>query len=158
MPSLCGKSFEDKRTKVFIDDGLKFVKNYKNYFDVVILDLTDPSGPSKFLYSVNFYKDIYAALKNDGLLLTQSGVYPSMLEGLGMVRKNLKAVFPFMKTHLGLVPSFGVGLNSYTLGSKKSLDMNLKTVQERFSQLKINTKYYTPEIHLASAVLSKDIK
>jgi spermidine synthase len=153
IPSICGKAFEDKRSKVFFEDGLKFIKGFRDYFDVVIIDLTDPSGPSKTLYSPKFYKDVHLALKNNGLVLTQTGTFPSMKEGLKMVRKNLKEVFPYVKTHLGMVNSFGVGLCSYTIGSKVSLNADLKTIQDRFAKLKLNTKYYNPEIHIATGIL-----
>jgi spermidine synthase len=153
MPSLWGKSFEDRRSKIFIGDGLKFVKKFRNYFDITILDLTDPSGPSKFLYSTKFYKDVKNALKKDGIVLTQSGTFPSMIDDIQMVKKNLSSVFRFVKTHLGIVPSFGIGLNSYTIASGTSLEIDLKTLQNRYKKFKLDTKYYTPELHLSSGFL-----
>lgn len=155
MPSLWGKSFEDKRSRIFIGDGLDFVKKFSNYFDVAILDLTDPSGPSKFLYSPKFYRDVQKTLKSDGILLTQSGTFPSMIDDISMIKKNLGDAFPFVKVYFGVVPSFGVGLHSYTIGSKKNLDIDLKTIQERYKKFKLDTKYYTPELHLSSGFLPK---
>jgi len=98
------------------------------------------------------------ALKKDGIVITQSGSFPSQTEEINMVKENMKQVFPFVKTHLGLVPQYGIGLFSYTIGSKKSLNVDLKTVKKRFEKLKIDTKYYTPEIHLASGALPKLLK
>lgn len=158
IPSICGKAFEDKRSKVFFEDGLQFVKRFKDYFDVVIIDLTDPHGPSKLLYSPEFYRDVYSALKKNGIVISQTGSFPSQFEEIKMVRKDMKTVFPFVKLHISMIPFFGVGLGSFTLGSKKNLDIDLKTVQERYSKLKLNTKYYNPEIHLASGALPNLIK
>ena len=158
LPSVSKSAFDDKRTKLFVGDGIEFVKKFKDYFDAVIIDLTDPSGPSQFLFSPKFYRSIFLALKKDGIVITQSGSFPSQTEEINMVKENMKQVFPFVKTHLGLVPQYGIGLFSYTIGSKKSLNVDLKTVKKRFEKLKIDTKYYTPEIHLASGALPKLLK
>jgi len=158
LPSVSKSAFDDKRTKLFVGDGIEFVKKFKDYFDAVIIDLTDPSGPSQFLFSPKFYRSIFLALKKDGIVITQSGSFPSQTEEINMVKENMKQVFPFVKTHLGLVPQYGIVLFSYTIGSKKSLNVDLKTVKKRFEKLKIDTKYYTPEIHLASGALPKLLK
>ena len=158
LPSVSKSAFDDKRTKLFVGDGIEFVKKFKDYFDAVIIDLTDPSGPSQFLFSPKFYRSIFLALKKDGIVITQSGSFPSQTEEINMVKENMKQVFPFVKTHLGLVPQYGIGLFSYTIGSKKSLNVDMKTVKKRFEKLKIDTKYYTPEIHLASGALPKLLK
>ena len=158
LPSVSKSAFDDKRTKLFVGDGIEFVKKFKDYFDAVIIDLTDPSGPSQFLFSPKFYRSIFLALKKDGIVITQSGSFPSQTEEINMVKENMKQVFPFVKTHIGLVPQYGIGLFSYTIGSKKSLNVDLKTVKKRFEKLKIDTKYYTPEIHLASGALPKLLK
>lgn len=158
LRSICKNAFEDKRSKVFIEDGLKFIKKFKDYFDVVIIDLTDPSGPSKLLYSPKFYRDVSLALKKDGIVLTQSGAFPTMVTGIRFIKKNLEKVFPFVKMHLGVVPAYGVGLYSFIIGSKKSLKIDLRTVQKRFKKLNLDTQYYNPEIHLASGYLPNVLK
>jgi len=158
LPSVSRGAFDDKRTKLFVGDGIEYVKKFKDYFDAVIIDLTDPSGPSQFLFSPKFYKSIFSALKKDGIAVTQSGSFPSQMEEVSMVKENMEQVFPFVKTHLGLVPQYGIGLFSYSIGSKKSLNIDLKTVQKRFDRLKIDTKYYNPEIHLASGALPNLLK
>jgi spermidine synthase len=158
LPSVSKNSFEDKRTKLFVGDGIEFVKKFKNYFDVIIMDLTDPSGPSQFLFSSEFYKYVSAALKKDGIAITQSGTFPDQADEIKMVKDNMKNVFPFVKTHLGIVPQYGIGIFSYSIGSKKPLETNLKTIKSRFEKLKLDTKYYNPEIHLASSALPNLLK
>ena len=41
-----GGSFDDRRVNVNITDGRKFVEDHPGEFDVVIMDMTDPFGPS----------------------------------------------------------------------------------------------------------------
>ena len=97
-------------------------------------------------------------MKKNGIVLTQSGSFPSMLSATKFIKRNLKKVFPFVELHLGVVPTYGVGLYTFALGSKKKLNLNLKTIQKRYKKLKLNTKYYNPEIHLASGYLPNLLK
>ena len=59
-PFISQNSFKDKRTKIFFGDGREFIKKFRNFFDVVIVDSNDPMGPSLPLFSSRFYK--YVAL------------------------------------------------------------------------------------------------
>lgn len=72
LPFVSKGAFKDKRAKVFIADGIKFVKKYKNFFDVIIIDFTDPLGPFLDLFSKNFYQDVFRALTKNGALSVQS--------------------------------------------------------------------------------------
>ena len=44
------KSYDDPRTRVHIGDGFKFLEEYKNQFDVIITDSSDPEGPAESLF------------------------------------------------------------------------------------------------------------
>ena len=48
-------SLDDARVDVRIEDGFAFVRNARDRFDLIVLDLTDPGGPSTPLYTVDFY-------------------------------------------------------------------------------------------------------
>jgi spermidine synthase len=47
LPFIPQRAFQDKRAEIIIGDGAKFVKEYRDFFDVVIIDSTDPIGPAK---------------------------------------------------------------------------------------------------------------
>ena len=51
-------AFSDPRAELIIDDGLKFVKETKEKFDVIIVDSTDPGGPSTLLFGDEFYQNV----------------------------------------------------------------------------------------------------
>jgi spermidine synthase len=42
------KGFDDKKVNLFIGDGLEFLRNNQNKFDVIITDSSDPVGKSNF--------------------------------------------------------------------------------------------------------------
>jgi spermidine synthase len=59
--------FDDKRVKVYCQDGLKFVRRCENEYDLIIVDSTDPFGPGEGLFTKEFYGNCYKALKEDGI-------------------------------------------------------------------------------------------
>ena len=64
--------FDDPRTRLIIDDGINYVHETKQKYDVVLVDSSDPVGPAVQLYSRPFYQDVYRALADDGMLVVQS--------------------------------------------------------------------------------------
>ncbi|MEM3793215.1 MAG: methyltransferase domain-containing protein, partial [Candidatus Bathyarchaeia archaeon] len=65
FPELHQGSFNDPRVKLVFDDGRKFVEKCDDgRFDVVVCDLTDPlkGGPSVYLYTVEFYREVSRVL------------------------------------------------------------------------------------------------
>ena len=61
----CGLS--DPRVEVFIGDGIKYVREHNNEFDVAIVDSPDPIGAAVGLFSIDFYSSLYDCLKADGI-------------------------------------------------------------------------------------------
>ncbi len=56
------------KLRVHIADGLSFIKRSADRYDLIILDLTDPVGPSTPLYTRDFYQACAAKLNPGGLL------------------------------------------------------------------------------------------
>lgn len=46
----------DEKVEVIVDDGIKYVNQHKNEFDVIMIDSTDPVGPAVGLFQRNFIK------------------------------------------------------------------------------------------------------
>jgi len=152
LPSVSNGAFQDKRLKILNEDALELVKNYKNYFDVIIDDLTDPIGPSLALWRIKFYKDILKALKEDGVTGFQTAYLREKFAK--RTRKNLEKVFSFFKVHKAFVGCFPFDEHTFSFGSKK-IDFNkftFKEINKKFKKLNLKTKYYSPEIHFTSYV------
>ncbi len=151
LPSVSRGAFNDKRLKIFNQDALKFVRNYKNYFDVIINDLTDPTGMSLALWKTQFYKDILKALGENGAAAFQTAFLKERFAK--KARKTIKKAFPFFKVHKAFVGCFPFDEHTFSFVSKKiNLDkINPKEIKEKFRKLKIKTKYYSPETHFFSA-------
>ncbi len=160
LKSICKNSFQDKRTKIIFDDGAKFIKKTKEKFDVIIIDSPDSVGPAKVLFSKGFYKDIFSALAENGLMIRQTGSTTLQKEVLKSSWKLLTDIFPFVWTHLTAIPTYIGGFFSLTAASKK-IDLfktDIAYLEKKIKALKIKTDYYNPYIHIASAVLPEYIR
>ena len=155
-------SLKDKRVKLFFEDGNVFIKSNKNLFDIVIVDSTDPLGPSAVLFSKNFYQAAYNALAKKGIFITQSGNFIEQSAEIKNIYKKLKNLFPFVKIHRATVFDYELTDFSFALASKeKKLEkLNLKTIEKRFKNLRNykGLRYYSPQIHFCSSVLPKFYK
>jgi spermidine synthase len=155
LPSICRNSFNNKRVKIVIDDGAKFIKNTKEKFDIVIIDSPDPVGVAKVLFSKKFYENIYSILTSQGIMIRQTG---STVLQRGELRQNyniLKNIFSYLAVQLACVPTYIGGFFSFIIASKKidPCKASYKKILSKYRNLKLKTKYYNPEIHFASLVL-----
>lgn len=160
LPFVSKGGFRDKRVKILIEDGVKFVKNhYPNFFDIAIIDSTDPDRFSLPLFSRKFYQNVFNLLTEQGIIITQSGTFWGQFFQVKRVFRNLKKVFPFVKVYRASIPAYQEVEYSFSLGSKINLEKaDFKRIKERYKNLakgKNKTKYYSPEIHLASGILPK---
>lgn len=68
--------FEHPKTKVHVGDGFKFLDDYKNEFDVIITDSSDPEGPAESLFQKPYFELLFGALKEGGVITTQGCTFP----------------------------------------------------------------------------------
>ncbi|NIA23922.1 MAG: polyamine aminopropyltransferase [Proteobacteria bacterium] len=139
--------FSDKRFKLHIEDGIKFVKESKDKYDVVIVDSTDPIGPAVGLYQRDFYKNIYDILNDDGILVVQgeSPYYTDTKKAFVNLNRELKAVFPFTRPYFAFIPTYPSGMWSLAYARKDG-----KEIKGPIRKKDFDTKYYNEEIHKAS--------
>jgi predicted membrane-bound spermidine synthase len=57
--------------KTHIGDGFKFLEDYKDTFDVIITDSSDPEGPAESLFQKPYFQLLFGALKEGGVITTQ---------------------------------------------------------------------------------------
>lgn len=147
-------ALNDPRCTVYVGDGIAYVKEHKNEYDVVIVDSTDPFSIAEGLFGGNFYRDIYESLTDDGMFIAQTESPFYLPDTVKKVFNDAKAVFPVTKLFMAAIPTYPGGYWSFTIGSKKYDPSQVNTD----SIPKIKTRYYTPELHKACFVLPRFIK
>jgi len=148
FPSLAC-AFNDPRLTLLVKDGVKYVRNTRHKYDIVIVDSSDPVGPAVQLFSREFYQDIYNILDDAGLLVVQSESPIFYQDIFKFVNKNISEVFPNTYVYLAAVPTYVSGPWSFTMGSKKYDPLKLGSDRTEFSGL----KYYSNYIHTSAFYL-----
>jgi spermidine synthase len=120
LPSLSNGAFDDKRAEIIVGDGADYMGKYKNRFDVIILDLTDPiMDEAKALYNPAFFKNLFNALKPDGVFSMQAGskfFRADLIKNYSFV--PVSQFFPITKVYLCDIPAYGTTW-PLIIGSKK---------------------------------------
>lgn len=147
-------ALENPRCEVFIGDGIKYVHEHKNEFDVIIVDSTDPFGAAEGLFGGSFYKEISECLTEDGIFIAQTETPFYLPDVVKRVYDDAKAVFPVTRLFMAAIPTYPSGFWSFTVGSKKH---DPKTI-DLSNTIDIDTNYYTKELHKACFVLPKFIE
>lgn len=145
-------SFDNPKLDLVITDGLKFVKETKEKFDVILVDSTDPIGPAQPLFGAEFYQDLYNCLNDNGIVVSQgeSPFYEVPMQQTLM--KIIHNTFDISMIYNFSNLSYPGGLWSFTFASKgihPLKDFNPKRVTE--SQLKF--EYYNQNIHRSAFAL-----
>ena len=97
----------DPRLEIFVADGLEYVRSSLVLYDLLILDLTDPSGPSQPLYNADFYLHCAARLKPGGLLSLQVASPFSQPERVVRTLMGLNAAVRVVRPYRVSIPLAG---------------------------------------------------
>jgi spermidine synthase len=144
----------DPRVHLYFMDGLAFIAQKKNEYDVIIVDSTDPFSVGEGLFTQSFYKDCFSALKDDGILVNQheSPFYKHYQKNMQRAHKRIKEAFPIARVYQAFIPTYASGHWLFGFASKK-YDPIKDANFERWNSLMLQTKYYNPALHIGSFAL-----
>ncbi|WP_203236974.1 polyamine aminopropyltransferase [Nocardia panacis] len=121
LPEVSG-NLSDPRVEFVFADGVEFVKSKKNWYDVIVVDSSDPEGPSIRLFEYDFYRDVRDALRDDGLVVRHSLSPLFNRDVMCRTVRHFETLFPVTRLFGATIPTFPGGFWSFTLGSKKYRD------------------------------------
>lgn len=156
-PEIAGGCFDDPRCELIIADGLAYVADTKEKFDAIIVDSSEPIGPSAVLHTREFFADCRVALRDGGIFVTQNGLpflFPDHLAGTTRALGSLYAkVAPYLCTQ----PCYFGGPFALNWASDDPalLDISEKKLARRSTKRTIATRYWTPGVHRAAFALPR---
>jgi spermidine synthase len=155
LPDIAGDAFDDPRTELIIDDGVKFMRETEEVFDVIIIDSTDPTGPSIPLFGSEFYGDCASHLSDNGIIVTQSGVTFMQGDEARNTHARMKPIFADATLYVTQVPTYGAGYMTLGWGCRSMAPRRTPaaTIEQRFAVAGLETRYYSPAIHQACFAL-----
>jgi spermidine synthase len=153
-------ALDDPRLTLHVQDGLAFVRDSAERYDLIVLDLTDPGGPSEPLYTEAFYRACAARLRPGGALtlhIASPVAHPTRIrEGLA----RLSAAFPVVVPYLTSIPLYG-GLWMMACASDR-LDpraLDEAEVDRRIAERGVaDLQYYNGATHVAATALPNFVR
>lgn len=161
LPELSNGAFDDPRLEIVLGDGRDFVAGAPDRaFDLVIVDSTDPIGPGESLFTGAFYAACYRILRPGGVIVTQNGVPFFQADELASTMRSFGRLFTDATCYLAAVPTYVGGFMAFGWGTDDAASraQPLASIRARFEAAGIDTRYYTPEVHLASFALPRSIR
>ncbi|HEY8037721.1 MAG TPA: polyamine aminopropyltransferase [Methylobacter sp.] len=156
FPELC-ESNNDPRADLKFIDGIKWVKDAEpNSVDIIIVDSTDPVGPALGLFSEEFYRDCFACLSENGMVVQQSESALYHMKLIGEMRNAMSnAGLSHLQTLFFPQCLYPSGWWSATIASKGDLS---KFREADSANKPFDTTYYNVDIHKASLAQPEFVK
>ncbi|MCB1582576.1 MAG: polyamine aminopropyltransferase [Xanthomonadales bacterium] len=159
LPKHSNGAFEDSRVNIIIDDGVNFVSECDQQFDVIISDSTDPIGPGESLFTSKFYQGVQSCLAEDGIFVAQNGVSFMQLDEVTTTQKRLSPYFEDVTFYSAAVPTYVGGIMTFAWASQNPniRAFDVAALAEKAQQAGLTTRYYNAAIHQASFALPQYI-
>ncbi len=145
-------AMDDPRLEILFEDGVKFVSDNKERFDIVMVDSTDPVGPAAPLFDKAFYKNVADILEPDGIMITQaeSPFYDHKIQQSMLMNQRpfFKRLHIYMYSNL----TYPGGLWSFGFASKGLCPL-IDFEPARVKKSGVSTRYYNAGLHFSSFTL-----
>ena len=155
LPTVSAGGFDDPRTQIVIADGVQYMRNAPEKFDLIVIDSTDPAGPGEVLFTQQFYADCAAALAPGGILVNQNGVPFLQPQEIPDTYSRRRTCFTDVGFYLAAVPTYVGGFMALGWASSNPAlrHVDAATIWARFRAAPVSTRYYTPALHGAAFCL-----
>ena len=153
-------ALDDPRVTLEIGEGFAYVCESTASYDLIVLDLTDPGGPSTPLYTADFYRACAARLAPGGAMtlhIASPVAHPGRVRD-GLAR--LREAFPCVTPYLTSIPLYGglwmMACASATLdpGSVSAADVDRRIAERGITRL----QHYNGDMHRAALALPNFVR
>lgn len=138
-----------EKLHVHVGDGIAFTKAVKDFYDVIIIDCSDPIGPGEGLFTRAFYQSAFEALREDGLIVQQSESPIVQQKLVHDIYEAMGDVFPIVRSYFSHVPIYPATMHSFMLASRKYDPLTAEIARPAPSPM----RYYNKDIQKSCFVL-----
>ena len=100
-----------------------------NYYDIILVDCSDPNSHSNVLFSLDFYQECKRVLKQNGIFATQSESPEAFRDAHVNIINSIKKVFSIKSTLYSCVTIYPSGIWSWTFASDNKKNFLSKKYQ-----------------------------
>jgi spermidine synthase len=160
LPEISDGAYSDPRAELKIQDGVQFLAETEERFDVILVDSTDPVGPAAGLISDEFLQNAKRGLAPGGLLAMQSGSPISQPREWLATLRAFQGSFRIVKPYVGYVPIYPAMLWSWVIGSEEvdPTSFDDVSVRQRLDGVTGRLRVYTPAAHRAAFALPRFVQ
>jgi spermidine synthase len=153
-------ALDDPRLELVIGDGFGYVRTATAQYDLIVLDLTDPGGPSELLYTLDFYRACASRLSPKGALTLHIA---SPIAHPGRIREtlaNLRGAFAVVTPYLTSVPLYGgTWMMACASATLDPMALSAEEIDRRIAGRGIaNLQYYNGDMHRAALALPNYVR
>jgi spermidine synthase len=157
LPSL-SSALDDPKLKLIINDGIAYVREAADAsFDMIVIDSSDPVGPSEGLFSTDFYQDVYRCLRPGGVMTAQSESPRFNQAAFVDLNRCLKTIFKpeDVFCYLAFIPTYPTGMWSFAYCTKAGRHpvRDLDEVRSQQFAAGYGLQYYNSDMHRAAFCL-----
>lgn len=149
----CG--FDDPRVEVSVADGIDYVQNTNDTYQIILVDSADPVGPAEALFKKEFFMSCSDRLGDDGILIAQSESPFYHADTVRATYEKFKSVFPIVEIFTVWIPTYPSGLWSFAFCSKKYHP--IKDFHESKYQ-DYGYQYYNKDLHRGAFAVPSFVK
>ena len=153
-------AIDDARLRILIGDGLKYMAETDERFDMIALDLPDPIGPATELYEEDFFNDCRRVLAPGGVLTLHMGSPVSRPERVATHYKRLARVFGVVRPYVMFIPLYGCLWSMATCSDKLDpLAVSAAEIDRRIARRSLaELQYYNGATHQAVFALPNFVR
>jgi len=146
-------ALDDPRVEVTIGDGVKFVSETTERYDVVLVDSTDPIGPATPLFGEEFYGNVHRILNDDGIVVSQAESPWYEQKWQETITTILGGVFARVHVYNYANLTYPGGLWSFSFGGKSDRCPLADFDDNRVAESGLTFRYYSAAVHRAAFAL-----
>ena len=145
---------DDSRVHIYFDNALRFIRRRHAQYDLIIVDSTDPFGPSEGYFTRS---STASATTPSGMtaLWSISRAAPSTAttrEAMQRSHKRIVSTFPISRVYQAHIPTYAAGYWLFGFASKKYHPVD-DFDRDKWLGLHLKTQYYTVRLHVGAFCL-----
>jgi spermidine synthase len=162
LPEWHQGAFEDSRVELLHQDARAYLEETDYKFDIIYSDLTEPEeeGPSKMLFTKEFYQMVKTKLNPGGILAVQAGGFSlDYLSIHAAIRNTMTLAFESVRSYHTFIPSFDCSWGYIIAGLEPGqFAVGREEIDRRLGAIADQLRFYDGETHEGMFCLPKDIR
>lgn len=153
------RDFDDPRVAVHNMDGRRFVREGERTYDIVIMDISDPQGPAKTVFTSDFYRELKPRLTDTSVLHTHCESPDVARDDFYRILATLEEHFEHVDPYRHWVPAYvDFWGRAVASDAHSAYELSVAEIANRLDARGVSLEWLTPELcHAMFRSLNKEV-